>query len=70
MLNVPYARIGEQMELAAEAFPDALAIGPVWKSDSRTLDVGALVWLRDERTGGRRGQVVSLARRAGVAVVL
>lgn len=69
-MDVPYARIGEQMQLAAEAFPDALGVAPVWKPSSVTLDVGALVWTRDERTGGRRGRVVSLARRAGTAVVL
>lgn len=70
MLDVPYARLAEQVELALETFPDALSVAPVWKPSSRTLDVGALVWSLDQRTGGRKGKVVSLSRRPEGAVIL
>lgn len=70
MLDVPYARLAEQVELADELFPDATSVAPVWKPASRTLDVGALVWSVDQRTGARSGRVVSLSRRPEGAVIL
>lgn len=70
MLEVPIARLAEQVELACELFPDAESVGPIWKPASITLDVGAIVWRRDERTGERKGKVVSLSRRPEGAVIL
>lgn len=70
MLEIPTARLVEQVQLAHELFPQAESVAPVWKPASRTLDVGALVWNRDPRTGERRGKVMSLSRRPEGAVIL
>ena len=67
---IPTARLDEQVELARELCPDALDVSPVWKAQSRTLDVGALVWVRDQFTGKLRGKVLSLARVDGKPVAL
>lgn len=70
MLDIPRARLREQVALAEMIFPNALSISQVWKPMSRKLDVGVLVWVRDERTGRRHGQVLSLQRTREGAVIL
>lgn len=70
MLDVPTARLAEQVDLAHELFPHAESVTPIWKPASHTLDVGAIVWDRDPRTGERKGKVVSLSRRPEGAVIL
>lgn len=70
MVDIPRARMREQVTLARMLFPNALSISQVWKPMSRKLDVGVLVWLRDERSGKTRGQVLSLRRTREGAVIL
>lgn len=70
-MEPPTTRLAEQVELAHELMPDAIAVRPVWKAASSVLDVGALVWTRSERTGEKSAQVVSLKRGSdGKPVIL